>query len=113
MNYFIVNVRRFLWRKETHTPKKMCNVDAEYPYAHSYSTVTFIGKLSLGTQPDTLLTSNTKSLAYASLVRPVLEYGSACWDPCREGQITTFDCVQKKTAQFTNHTQDSDWEISA
>jgi len=28
----------------------------------------------------------TKSLAYTSLVRPVLEYGYACWDPCR-GQI--------------------------
>jgi len=29
---------------------------------------------------------NTKSLAYTPLVRPVLEYGVACWDPCR-GQI--------------------------
>jgi hypothetical protein len=31
--------------------------------------------------------SNAKSLAYTSLVRPVLEYGAACWDPYREGQI--------------------------
>jgi hypothetical protein len=30
---------------------------------------------------------NTKSLTYTSLVLPVLEYGAACWDPCREGQI--------------------------
>jgi len=30
---------------------------------------------------------NTKSLAYRSLVRPIFEYGSACWDPCAEGQI--------------------------
>jgi len=26
---------------------------------------------------------NTKSLAYASLVRPILEYRSACWDPSK------------------------------
>jgi len=25
--------------------------------------------------------SNTKSLAYMSLVRPILQYGAACWDP--------------------------------
>ena len=27
---------------------------------------------------------NTKSLAYTSLVRPILEYGVACWDPYRK-----------------------------
>jgi hypothetical protein len=43
--------------------------------------------------------TNTKSLAYKSLVCPVLEYGSACWDPCREGQINVLDLVQKKAAQ--------------
>ena len=42
-----------------------------------------------------------------------IEYGSACWDPCREGQINALDRVQKKAAQFTNHTMDSDWESLA
>ena len=56
---------------------------------------------------------NTKSLAYTSLVRPILEYVSACWDPCREGQINALDRVQKKAAQFTNNTKDSDWETLA
>jgi len=44
------------------------------------------------------------------LVRPILENGAACWDPGREGQINAVDKVQKKAAQFTNHTKDSDWE---
>ena len=47
------------------------------------------------------------------MVRPVLENGSACWDPRREGEINTLDRVQKKAAQFTNHTKDSDWEVLA
>jgi hypothetical protein len=37
--------------------------------------------------------SNLKSLAYTSLVHPVLEYGAACWDPYREGQINALDRV--------------------
>jgi hypothetical protein len=37
--------------------------------------------------------SNTKNLAYMSLVRPILEYGAACWDPHREGQISALDRV--------------------
>ena len=51
---------------------------------------------------------NTKSLAYT-----ILAYGSACWDPCREGQINALDRVQKRAAQFTNHTKDSDWATLA
>ena len=54
-----------------------------------------------------------KCLDYASLVRPILEYGSACWDPCREIQINTLEREQKKGAQFTNYTKDSDWETLA
>jgi len=47
---------------------------------------------------------NTKSLAYTSLIRPICEYGSVCWDPCREGQINALDRVQKEPAQFKSHT---------
>jgi hypothetical protein len=37
--------------------------------------------------------SNTKNLAYMSLVRPILEYGAVRWDPYREGQISALDRV--------------------
>ena len=56
---------------------------------------------------------NTKSLAYTSLVRPILEYGAAGLDPCREGQINALGRVQKKAAQNTNRTKDSGWETLA
>ena len=35
---------------------------------------------------------------------------AACCDPRTEGQINALDRVQTKAAQFTNHTEDSDWE---
>jgi len=45
-----------------------------------------------------------------SLVSLILEYGFACWDPCREGQINASDRVQRKATQFKNHTKNSEWE---
>ena len=56
---------------------------------------------------------NTKSLAYMSLVCPILEHGSACWDPCTEGRTNALDRVQKKAVQFTNHMKDSEYETLA
>jgi len=57
--------------------------------------------------------SNTKSLAYMSIVRPILEYGAACWDPYREGQISALDRVQKKAAKFAHYTNSPNWETLA
>ena len=54
--------------------------------------------------------SSTKSWAYTTLVRPILEYGAACWDPFREGQIRALDRVQKKTAKFAYRINESKWE---
>jgi len=42
---------------------------------------------------------SAKRLAYTSLVCPILEYGAACWDPCR-GQINVLDRVQTKAANL-------------
>jgi hypothetical protein len=57
--------------------------------------------------------SNTKSLAYMSLVRPILEYGAACWDPYREGQRSALDRVQNKAAKFAHRMSTSNWETFA
>jgi hypothetical protein len=46
--------------------------------------------------------SNTKILAYKLLAHPIFQYGAACWDPYREGQINVLDHVQKKAAKFEN-----------
>ena len=45
-----------------------------------------------------------------SLARPILDYGAACWDPYREGQISALDKVQKKAAKFAHHTISRNWE---
>ena len=57
--------------------------------------------------------SNTESLAYVSLVHPILEYGASCWDPYTEGQINTLDRVQKKAAKFVHHKISPNWESLA
>ena len=45
-----------------------------------------------------------------SLVCPFLEYGAACWDSYREGQISGLDRVQKKAAKFAHHANIPNWE---
>jgi hypothetical protein len=40
--------------------------------------------------------SKMKSLAYKSLVHPILQYGAVCRDPYRKGQAIVLDRVQKK-----------------
>jgi hypothetical protein len=54
--------------------------------------------------------SSTKNLAYATLFRPILEYGAACWDPYREGQIYALERMQKKADKFAYHMSESNWE---
>jgi hypothetical protein len=51
-----------------------------------------------------------KTLAYKSLLPPILEYETASLDPFREGQINALDRVQKKAAKFANLTKDCNWE---
>jgi hypothetical protein len=48
-----------------------------------------------------------------SLIRPILEYGAACWYPYREGKLTALDRVQKKTAKLAYHMNSSNCETLA
>ncbi|PNF22013.1 hypothetical protein B7P43_G17547, partial [Cryptotermes secundus] len=47
--------------------------------------------------------NNTTHLAYTALDRPILEYGSVCWDHYRS-QIKALNRVQKRAAKFANNT---------
>ena len=49
--------------------------------------------------------SNTKSLAYMSLVRPILEYVAPCWEPCREGQVTVLQGAKESSQICTSYEQ--------
>ena len=42
--------------------------------------------------------------AYFILVRPILEYGSAAWDPYRNCQINRLERVQRRAARFVTRT---------
>jgi hypothetical protein len=50
------------------------------------------------------------NLAYTPLGRPILEYGAACWDLFREGQINALVRVHMKAAKFENFTNESNWK---
>lgn len=56
--------------------------------------------------------ANAKELAYLTLVRPLMEYGVACWDPYRKAHRKNLDRIQRKANKFTyrsNATKKS-WE---
>jgi len=54
--------------------------------------------------------SNVKRLGYTALVRPILEYGSSCWDPYRRGQVRALDGVQKRAAKIAKVKNGTGWE---
>lgn len=46
-----------------------------------------------------------KTLAYKTLVRPVLEYAAEAWDPYTKGDIYTLEMVQRRAARFVLNRQ--------
>jgi hypothetical protein len=57
--------------------------------------------------------SSTKSLAYTSLLHPILEYGAVCWDPYRERQINVLDQEQNNADKFEHYRNDLNWKTLA
>ena len=52
-----------------------------------------------------------KTFIYTTLVRPILEYGVASWDPYRKGHNHPLGRVQKKEAKFAHHMKESNSEM--
>ena len=44
-----------------------------------------------------------KATAYLSLVRPLLEYAAAAWDPYRLRDINCLEMVQRRAARFAKN----------
>ena len=47
-------------------------------------------------------TSQVKSVAYTTMVRPRLEYSSTVWDPHLTSDVHTLEQVQRRAARFVN-----------
>jgi len=48
--------------------------------------------------------NNAKRLPYTALMRLIFEYEVVCWDPYRDGQVSTLNRGQKRAAKFANNT---------
>ncbi len=46
-------------------------------------------------------TANAREIAYLSLVRPIMEYGTICWDPHKIMQCKHLERIQHRAAKFT------------
>ncbi|KAJ4448312.1 hypothetical protein ANN_10327 [Periplaneta americana] len=52
----------------------------------------------------------SKEIAYKSLVRPVMEYGAACWDPYRLEHIKTLENIKKRALKCCRKNSPLKWD---
>ncbi|KAJ4426704.1 hypothetical protein ANN_26502 [Periplaneta americana] len=52
----------------------------------------------------------SKEIAYKSLVRPVMEYGAACWDPYRLEHIKTLEKIKKRALKCCRKNSPLKWD---
>ncbi|KAJ4434528.1 hypothetical protein ANN_23090 [Periplaneta americana] len=56
------------------------------------------------------VSGKSKEIAYKSLVRPVMEYGAACWDPYRLEHIKTLEKIQKRALKCCRKNSPLKWD---
>ena len=76
------------------------NISETLDWQKHIDSVTAKGNKRLGFLRRNLKISNqnTKAMAYKSLVRPVMEYGSSIWDPHKKCQVQQLEMVQRRAA---------------
>jgi len=57
--------------------------------------VLYVTKLALNKS-----TTQVKTAAYKTMIRPLVEYSSSVWDPYKSGQINNVEKIQRKAARF-------------
>lgn len=77
-------------------------INSKLTWHNHVDTITAKANRSLGLLRRNLKNApqETKSLAYQSITRPLLEYGSVVWAPHTENLITQVEAVQRRAARF-------------
>ena len=99
------------------------NITSDLKWTRHINTICQKANNTLGFLRRNLKISHPKlkELAYKSLVRPIIEYGCATWDPYQQNHIDQLEKVQRRAARFvknnyertasvTSMLQDLKWE---
>ncbi len=104
-------------RKYTETQYRLGNENIPRVVSCKYLGIIFDSKLSWEDQVNFVVgkawkslhftmrilkksTAKARELAYISLVRPLMEYGTVCWDPYRISQKEYLNRVQRRACKF-------------
>jgi hypothetical protein len=85
-----------------HHPYLGVEFSNDYSWSHHIDKVTGKAEKSLNFLRRNLgkCSRETKNLAVTTMVRPILEYASAAWDPYQQNHINQVERIQSKAARF-------------
>ena len=87
------------------------NITSDLTWGEHTHKVSTAGNRALGFLKRNIRTKNqgVRSVAYKSLVRPVLEYASSVWSPHTKQEIDRIEMVQRRAARWvcSNHSRES------
>ncbi len=85
-----------------HHPYLGVELDQQLSWRDHISSVTAKANKTLGFLRRNLskCAEKVKERAYLTLVRPQLEYASACWDPAKKTQVAELEMVQRRAVRF-------------
>ena len=81
------------------------NLSADLTWTHHINSIVNRGNRKVGFVRRNIRTGSfkAKTTAYASLVRPHLEYCSSVWDPHQDNHIKQIEAIQRRAARYVHH----------